>query len=104
MVQCSTNNLTRQFVQVATRKSWLLPPDLLITYWLSPRDAQRGGPVKSNGRESILPGSHVCRRHTSVSSRHSEGQLSGWGPRSAACLPDTCSHRWGLADGGQGLM
>ena len=31
-------------------------------------------------------------------------ELSGWGPRSAACLPDACSHRWGLADGGQGLM
>src|SRR2546423_12864919 len=31
-------------------------------------------------------------------------ELSGWGPRSAACLPDACSQRWGLADGGQGLM
>jgi hypothetical protein len=69
-----------------------------------PRDAQRVCSQKSNGRESVLAGSHMCPRHRErfLTPKRGKAELIGWGPRSAVCLPDAFSHRWGSADGGQG--
>ncbi len=49
----------------------------------SPRDAQRVCSVKSNGRESVLAGSHVCPRHREpcLTPNRGKAELSGWGQR-----------------------
>src|SRR5207245_7430321 len=64
-----------------------------------PRDAQRVVPQKSNWRESVLHGSHVCRRQREpfLTPNRGKAELIGWGPRSAVFLPDAFSHMGGSA-------
>ena len=42
-----------------------------------PRDAQRVGSLKSNGRESVLHGPPMCKRQQSRSSRHGYDAVDG---------------------------
>src|SRR6266851_9437720 len=63
--------------------------------------AKRVYSQKSNWRESVLHCSHVCRRQREqfLTPNRGKAELIGWGPRSAAFLPDACSHMGGSAFG-----
>src|SRR5215469_1163265 len=77
----------------------------LIPGCIHPRVAQRVGSEKSNGRESVLHGSHMCLGHRAAFLMPNRGkaELIRWGTRSAVCLPDAFLRRWGRRVG-PGLM
>jgi hypothetical protein len=53
------------------------PEKLNKTCPLLPRDAQRVGSLKPNGRESVLHGPPMCKRQQSRSSRHGYDAVDG---------------------------